>query len=89
MQLIKYTIDFSHLAVHAPDGLLCAPFDNKDPLVISSYPHCYVTGNMDEFKQENYNGIQIIQAPKFTDSPHNVVLLNRRELTSRVIKLQS
>lgn len=81
LEVMDSLLRYRHLAPIAPDGLSCIPVTDNDPFIIQSLPHVFVVGNQERFRStQNEEGVKLISVPKFSDSEHQVVLLNLRSL---------
>ncbi|KAG5438627.1 hypothetical protein PCANB_002733 [Pneumocystis canis] len=80
MTIMEYTLRWQHCAPTAPDTLLCYPFSEKDPFILSETPHVYFVGNQEKFdtkliEGENGQKTRLIMLPVFSKTG-NIVLLN-------------
>uniref|UniRef100_A0A1B6EDL9 DNA polymerase delta subunit 2 n=1 Tax=Clastoptera arizonana TaxID=38151 RepID=A0A1B6EDL9_9HEMI len=74
IEVLKKTLEWGHLAPTAPDTLLCYPFIDKDPFIMTSCPDIYFAGNQEMFQTklvdyDNGNGdihkVRLISVPSF------------------------
>ncbi|CAG9329998.1 unnamed protein product [Blepharisma stoltei] len=87
--LMALTLKFRHLAPIAPDALACIPMQDYDPFIIDSFPHLYVVGNLGSYRTSTYEGVKIISIPRFSAPSHNIVLVNRFNLESKIVSFDS
>lgn len=88
-ELMGLNIKSRHIAPNAPDALQCIPMQDKDPFIIDSLPHLYVVGNLGNYHSAVEDGVKLISVPKFSATGHNIVLVNRFNLDSKIVSFES
>lgn len=84
IDIMKKTLEWSHLAPSAPDNLPSYPFTDRDPFVIQKCPDVYFVGNQDHFNTLEYEGpdsqkVTLVLVPSFEVDPV-CVLINLKTL---------
>ncbi|TNV79812.1 hypothetical protein FGO68_gene15306 [Halteria grandinella] len=85
LQIMEHNLTIRHLAPTCPDTLRSYPFTDRDPFILSQFPHVYFCGNQRQFgtkfvsagfenQTNKEKGIHIVSIPKFRESGSFVVV---------------
>lgn len=106
LKMLERTLHWRNIAPTCPDtlckldlapcfdffifSLVCYPFYDKDPFILSESPHVYAVGNQPCFESRSIHvesgEIRTILVPDFSKSS-SIVLLNIRDLSCSELKL--
>lgn len=92
---LEQSIRWRHMAPTAPDTLGCYPLSSsEDVFVMTSCPQVYFAGNQPAFQEKLivthpgtcYPHTRLVSIPKF-DETHEIVALNLRDLSCKVLSI--
>ncbi|KAI8844253.1 DNA directed, delta 2, regulatory subunit [Chytridium lagenaria] len=89
MSAAEHLLLWNHLAPSAPDTLWCYPFQDRDPFVLTVWPHLFFIGNQPSFETKLVHGpekekVRVVLVPNFSTT-RQIVLVNLRTLDTKLI----
>lgn len=91
LDLMECTMKWQNIVPTCPDTIWCYPYKNKDPFILTEWPHLYVVGNQPDFarrdiKTSNGNQITMLAIPEFSKTG-KFVILDLVTLQTEIVKI--